>query len=90
MPLSWAAKRGMVQTLTAMRVSGSVDFDASRQEIEAILGTLLTAAAEAGELRGDVAPADVRSLLAGILVAASDPSQAARLFDLAVDGLRAA
>ncbi len=83
-----AAKRGMVQTLAAMRSSGAVDIGASRREIEAILGTLLSEGARAGELRADVVAADVRSLLAGILAAAGDSEQTARLFDLAIDGLR--
>ena len=85
----WAdAKRGMVQTLAAMRSTGSVDFDASRREIEAIIDSMLAAGIRSGELRADVSAADVRSLLAGILAAANDPDQSARLFDFAIDGLR--
>jgi AcrR family transcriptional regulator len=83
-----AAKRGMVQTLALMRASGALDFGASRQEIEAIIATMLSAATATGELRADIEPADLRSLLAGILAAASDREQAARLFDLTMDALR--
>lgn len=83
-----AAKRGMVQTLAAMRSSGALDFDASRRQIEAIIATLLSAGLATGELRADLNPADLRSLLAGILAAAADPEQAGRLFDLTIDALR--
>jgi AcrR family transcriptional regulator len=86
----WAdAKRGMVTTLAAMRSSGALDLDDNRRAIAAILATLLTAGAEAGDVRADADPADVRSLLSGILAASSDREQAGRLFDLAIDGLRA-
>jgi AcrR family transcriptional regulator len=83
-----AAKRGMVQTLAAMRSSGALDFDASRRQIEAIIATLLSAGIATGELRADLDPADLRSLLAGILAAAADAEQAGRLFDLTSDALR--
>ena len=87
----WAVvKRGMVQTIAAMRQSGQMDFDASRREIEAIIASLLEAGVAAGELRGDVDPADLRSMLAGTLTAAEGPEQAGRLFDLTMDALRRA
>jgi AcrR family transcriptional regulator len=86
----WAdAKRGMVETLAAMRGSGAVDLAASRREIEDIIATMLDAGARGGELRADVEAADVRSMLAGAMAAATDRAQVARLFDLALDGLRA-
>lgn len=86
----WAtAKRGMVETLAAMRRSGALDFDASRGEIEGILATLLAAGRDAGVLRADADPADVRSLLAGALAVAEDPTQAGRLFDLVLDAVKA-
>lgn len=86
----WAtAKRGMVETLAAMRRSGALDFDASRSEIEGIVATLLAAGRDAGQLRADVDPADVRSLLAGAMAVADDPTQAGRLFDLVLDAIRA-
>ena len=85
----WAdTKRGMVQALAAMRTGGRLDLATSRREIEAIIATLLTAGARAGDLRADADPADLRSLLAGILASASDRGQAARLFDLTIDALR--
>jgi AcrR family transcriptional regulator len=83
-----AAKRGMVQTLAAMRRRGELDFDASRREIEAILGTLLDAGVAAGQLRAGIDPADLRTLLAGTMAAAEDPEQATRLFDLTMAALR--
>lgn len=83
-----AAKRGMVETLAAMRRSGALDFDASRREIEGILATLLAAGRDSGELRADVDPADVRSLLAGAMAVAEDPTQAGRLFDLVLDAIK--
>lgn len=85
----WAdAKRGMVQTLAAMRSSGAVDLAASRREIEQIIATVLEAGVQRGELRADVDAADVRSMLVGALAAAADRAQLARLFDLVLDGLR--
>lgn len=85
----WAdAKRGMVETLAAMHRAGTVDQDASRREIAAIIATMLDAGAAADELRGDVTAADVRSLLVGILAAGNDRDQVSTLFDLALDGLR--
>ena len=85
----WAtAKRGMVETLAAMRRSDAVDFDASRSEIEGIVATLLAAGQEAGQIRADVDPADVRSLLAGAMAVAEDPTQAGRLFGLVLDAIR--
>ena len=85
----WAtAKRGMVETLAAMRRSGALDFDASRGEIEGIIATLLAAGRDAGQLRADVNPADVRSLLAGAMAVAEGPRQAGRLFDLVLDAVR--
>ena len=87
---NWAeAKRGMVQALAAMRTGGQLDLATSRREIEAIIATLLTAGARAGDLRADADPADLRSLLSGILASASDRAQTARLFDLTIDALRA-
>lgn len=85
-----AAKRGMVETLAAMRHSGALDFAASRREIESILAKLLDAGSEAGELRSGVDPADLRSLLAGAMTVAEDGVQAGRLFDLIVDAVRLA
>ncbi len=85
----WAtAKRGMVETLAAMRRSGALNFDASRREIEGILGRLLAAGREAGDLRADIDPADLRSLLAGAMAVAEDPEQAGRLFSLILDAVR--
>jgi AcrR family transcriptional regulator len=83
-----AAKRGMVQTLAAMRASGTLDFGASRRQIETIIATLLSAGTATGELRADLDPADVRTLLAGILAAGADPEQIRRLFDLTLDAMR--
>ncbi|MDE3205936.1 MAG: TetR/AcrR family transcriptional regulator [Acidobacteriota bacterium] len=77
-----AAKRGMVETLAAMRRSGALDFEASRGEIEAILATLLAAGRDTGEIRADVDPADLRSLLAGAMAVAESSAHAGRLFDL--------
>jgi AcrR family transcriptional regulator len=84
-----AAKRGMVQTLAAMRASGTLDFGASRRDIETIIATLLSAGAAAGELRADLDSADLRTLLAGILAATADPEQTRRLFDLTLDAIKA-
>ena len=83
-----AAKRGMVETLAAMRRSGALDFDASRREIESILARLLDAGREAGEMRADIDPADLRSLIAGAMAVAEDRTQEARLFALVLDAVR--
>ena len=85
----WAdAKRGMVRTLAAMRAAGTVDQEENRRDIEEIIATMLDAGVRDGELRGDVKAADIRAQLAGTLAAATDREQAARLFDLLLDGLR--
>ena len=83
-----AAKRGMVETLAAMRRSGALDFDASRREIEAILARLLDAGREAGEMRAGVDPADLRSLIAGAMAVAEDDPQKQRLLALVLDAVR--
>lgn len=84
----WAtAKRGMVETLAAMRKSGALDFDASKHEIEQVLATLLAAGAHAGVIRNDVSAADLRSLLAGTLAVTEDADERRRLLDLIFDAI---
>jgi AcrR family transcriptional regulator len=86
---SWAtAKRGMVETLAAMRRSGTLDFDASRHEIERILATMLAAGSDAGEVRPGVDAADLRSLLTGALAVTDEHIQRQRLLDLILDAVR--
>jgi AcrR family transcriptional regulator len=88
-----ATKHGMIDTLRSMISSGDIALAQTRSEIIAIIRGLLEAAAAAGEVRGDVEAEDVVANLAGILAvagAASQRDQAGRLFDLLMDGLRAA
>jgi AcrR family transcriptional regulator len=88
-----ATKHGMIDTLRTMISSGDIALAQTRGEIIAITGALLEAGTAAGAVRGDVEAEDVVASLAGILAvagAAGQRDQAGRLFDLLMDGLRAA
>lgn len=81
-------KRGMGDALRALAASSGNPFAASRERMVEALSSLLDAGAAAGTLRGDVEPADVLASVSGIGLAAADPTQAARMLDLLMDGLR--
>ena len=86
-----ATKRGMLDTLRAGWTSGRITTSTTRERISAAIGTILTAGARAGSLRGDVAPEDVTAMVFGVFLAtAIEPTseQIGRLLDLVVDALR--
>jgi len=83
------AKRGMSDTLRAIIASGGDPYAHSRDRMQAAIGTLLKASAEAGTLRDDVRPEDLLRGVSGVsMVSDEEPEQAGRLLDLLMDGLR--
>jgi AcrR family transcriptional regulator len=89
----WAGeRRGICEALVAMSASGRFGTGPVCDEVQRILGMLLEAGSEAGELRGDIDAADIGGILAGLLSVAGAPEQRAqldRMFTIVVDGLRA-
>jgi AcrR family transcriptional regulator len=85
-----ATKRGLAAALH----SGDPAFDALPayfdQRFRPALGSLLEAAVEAGEVRGDVEPGDLLRAVANLCLAGSDvgADHSRRMVDLLVDGLR--
>jgi AcrR family transcriptional regulator len=88
----WAGeRRGICEALVAMSASGRFGTGPVCDEVQQILGMVLEAGAEAGELRGDVDPVDVGGILAGVLSVAGAPEQRAqldRMLAVVVEGLR--
>lgn len=88
----WAAeRRGICEALVAMSASGRFGTGPVCDEVQQILGMVLEAGAEAGQLRSDVDPVDVGGILAGVLSVAGAPEQRAqldRMLTVVVDGLR--
>jgi AcrR family transcriptional regulator len=86
-----ATKRGMADALRAVIASGGNPYEQSRGALTGAVTALLAAGAAAGLTRDDIAPADVLASLSGVSLSAGDPSQrsqAGRLLDLLMDGLR--
>jgi AcrR family transcriptional regulator len=86
-----AVKRGMVALLKSMMETDSHLFDDARATLYAAAGSLMTAAAEAGEIRPDVGPTEVIRAIGGICMATDRPGSgqtAIALVDLVFDGLR--
>ncbi|MEU6446943.1 TetR/AcrR family transcriptional regulator [Streptomyces sp. NPDC046979] len=86
-----ATKRSMVNTLHSGWASGRITAPATRERITAAIGSLLTAGARTGALRGDVEADDVTAMLLGVFLstaAEDDPSRTGRLLDLVMDALR--
>ena len=86
-----AVKRGLVALLKSMMETETNLFDQARATLFVSARTLMTAAAEAGEIRPDVDPADVIRALGGICMATDRPdagATAVALVDLVFDGLR--
>ncbi|MFD0112913.1 TetR/AcrR family transcriptional regulator [Streptomyces sp. NPDC058320] len=87
-----ATKRGMIDTLRAGWASGRIATPTTRERITAAIGTILTAGAEAGSLRGDVDPDDVTAIVFGAFLSTAangnTPEQTGRLLDLVVDAVR--
>lgn len=88
----WAGeRRGVCEALVAMSASGRFGTGPVCDEVQGILGMVLDAGAEAGELRSDIDPVEVGGILAGVLSVAGAPEQSAqldRMLTIVVDGLR--
>ena len=88
----WAGeRRGICEALVAMSASGRFGTGPVCDEVQRVLGIVLEAGVEAGELRSDVDPVDVGGILAGVLSVAGAPEQRAqldRMLTVVVDGLR--
>jgi AcrR family transcriptional regulator len=88
----WAGeRRGICEALVAMSASGRFGTGPVCDEVQQILGMVLEAGAEAGELRSDIDPVDVGGILAGVLSVAGAPEQRVqfdRMLTVVVDGLR--
>jgi len=84
-------KIGMSEAIRAVISAGRDPYAHSRERLDAALGTLLEAAAEAGQTRPGINPDDVLMTLSGIAMAAGQPDQreqAGRMLDLLFEGLR--
>jgi AcrR family transcriptional regulator len=88
----WAAQRhDICEALVAMSASGRFGTGPVCDEVQRILGMVLKAGVEAGELRADIDPVDVGGILAGVLSVSGAPGQHAqldRMLTVVVDGLR--
>ena len=89
----WAGdRRGICEALVAMSAAGRFGTGPVCDEVQGILGTLLEAGAETGELRPDIHPADVGGMLAGVISVAGAEGQEQqfdRMIGILIDGLRA-
>jgi AcrR family transcriptional regulator len=86
-----AVKKGLVTLLKSMMQTDTNLFDQTRAILLESAGSLMTAAADAGEIRPDFAPGDVIRALGGICMATDRPdagATAVALVDLVFDGLR--
>lgn len=86
-----AVKRGLVVLLRTMMETDSDLFDHARTTLRESAEALMTAAADAGEIRPDFAASDVIRALGGICMATDRPDAGATalaLVDLIFDGLR--
>ena len=87
-----ATKHGMLNTLVAMIDSDKDAHADTRKQLLAAITSNLDAGLAAGEIRTDSSADDIAAGLLGIFTVAGAPaphSQAARLLDLLLDGLRA-
>ncbi|NUP53458.1 MAG: TetR/AcrR family transcriptional regulator [Catenulispora sp.] len=85
-------KHGMTDTLLAMIDTGEISLAHSRRELLSAITTILDAGATAGDIRTDITAEDVAAALLGLLAVsgkAEHNTQAQRLLDLLMDGLRA-
>ena len=84
-------KHGMTGTLLAMIESGEIALGQTRAQLLDVITTILVAGRAAGDLRPDVTAEDIAASLIGIFTVAGKPgqrSQAERLLNLLMDGLR--
>ncbi|GAA1559831.1 TetR/AcrR family transcriptional regulator [Kribbella lupini] len=88
----WAGeRRGICEALVAMSATGRFGTGPVCDEVQQILGMVLEAGADAGELRSGLDPVEVGGILAGVLSVAGAPEQRAqldRMLTVIVDGLR--
>jgi AcrR family transcriptional regulator len=82
-----AAKRGMVESLTAIFASGALEPSQTRDSIVGAVEMLLAAGVDDASLRADVQADDVVSSLIGIFLASGSPEQTGRMLDLLVAGI---
>ena len=88
-----AAKRGVLDTMTAGWTTSRPATPHTRERINAVIADLLAAGARDGSLRDDIDADDVTALLLGAFLSAGptgDPTQVARLLDLLVAAVRPA
>jgi hypothetical protein len=86
-----ATKRGLAESLRAGGARTEAASSHTRERVNAVIGTFLTAGAEQGVLRGGHSADDVTAAMIGVFLATSrtpDDEQAGRLLDLLVQGLR--
>jgi AcrR family transcriptional regulator len=86
-----ATKHGMLDTLVALVESGEIAHAATRAQLLAAIDSILEAGAVTGDIRPDADAGDIAAGLIGIFAVAgatAHRAQAARLFDLLMDGLR--
>lgn len=85
-----AAKRGLAAALHSGDPAYEALPDYFRAKFEPVLADLLTAAADAGEIRADVAPYDLLRAVGNLSTASGEDGavHAARMVDLLIDGLR--
>jgi AcrR family transcriptional regulator len=86
-----ATKRGLASTLK-QAADGNADLFAHvHNRLRTTMETLVTAAADSGEIRADVSPADLLRAIGGVCMVSDQPNwqeQAHRLVALLMDGLR--
>jgi len=89
---AWATeRRGICEALVAMSASGRFGTGPVCDEVQQILGQLLSAGARTGHLRADIDPLDVGRMLAGLLSVAGaghHRPELDRMLTIVVDGLR--
>lgn len=88
-----ATKHGMTDTLLAMIDTGEINLAHTRTELLGAISMILDAGTAAGDIRADVSADDIAASLLGISTVAGKPqqhTQAGRLLDLLMDGLRPA
>jgi AcrR family transcriptional regulator len=84
-------KRGMINTLRASWSAGRIT-PRTRERINAVIATILSAGVRSGSLRTDVQADDVTTMLLGVFLSTASndtPEQTSRLLDLLVDAVRA-
>ncbi|OBK55947.1 TetR/AcrR family transcriptional regulator [Mycobacterium kubicae] len=90
MVLHWGAgDRGLVEALAGVGIEISTAAPQAEEEFRELLAELLRAAQQAGAARPDLTATDVKTLLVGCQAMQTyNPELAARMTDIALDGLR--